>query len=113
MVKSAYSTGKPALGVGPGNTPAYIEKSAKIKRAVNDLIVSKTFDNGMICASEQGVIVDKEIYDDVKAEFSAHQVHFVTKEDLPKLEATVMNEAKTAVNPKVVGMPATQIAEWA
>ncbi|MDO5742181.1 bifunctional acetaldehyde-CoA/alcohol dehydrogenase [Vagococcus lutrae] len=113
MVKSAYSTGKPALGVGPGNTPAYIEKSAKIKRAVNDLIVSKTFDNGMICASEQGVIVDKEIYDDVKAEFLAHQVHFVTKEDLPKLEATVMNEAKTAVNPKVVGMPATQIAEWA
>lgn len=113
MVKSAYSTGKPALGVGPGNTPAYIEKSAKIKRAVNDLIVSKTFDNGMICASEQGVIVDKEIYDDVKAEFLAHQVHFVAKEDLPKLEATVMNEAKTAVNPKVVGMPATQIAEWA
>lgn len=113
MVKSAYSTGKPALGVGPGNTPAYIEKSAKIKRSVNDLIVSKTFDNGMICASEQGVIVDKEIYDDVKAEFLAHQVHFVTKEDLPKLEATVMNEAKTAVNPKVVGMPATQIAEWA
>lgn len=113
MVKSAYSTGKPALGVGPGNTPAYIEKSAKIKRAVNDLIVSKTFDNGMICASEQGVIVDKEIYDDVKAEFLVHQVHFVTKEDLPKLEATVMNEAKTAVNPKVVGMPATQIAEWA
>ncbi|MGX6962119.1 bifunctional acetaldehyde-CoA/alcohol dehydrogenase [Vagococcus xieshaowenii] len=113
MVKSAYSTGKPALGVGPGNTPAYIEKTAKIKRAVNDLIVSKTFDNGMICASEQGIIVDKEIYDDVKAEFQAHQVYFVKEDEIEKLEATVMNEAKTAVNPKVVGMPATTIAEWA
>ncbi|MGX7030572.1 bifunctional acetaldehyde-CoA/alcohol dehydrogenase [Vagococcus zengguangii] len=113
MVKSAYSTGKPALGVGPGNTPVYVEKTAKIKRAVNDLIVSKTFDNGMICASEQGIIVDKEIYDDVKAEFQAHQVYFVKEDEIEKLEATVMNEAKTAVNAKVVGMPATTIAEWA
>lgn len=66
MVKSAYSTGKPALGVGPGNVPSYIEKTANIKRAVNDLLVSKTFDSGMICASEQAVIVDKEVYEDVK-----------------------------------------------
>ena len=66
MVKAAYSTGKPALGVGPGNVPAYIEKTANIKRAVNDIIVSKTFDNGMICASEQAAIVDSEIYDEVK-----------------------------------------------
>ena len=65
MVKAAYSCGKPALGVGAGNVPAYIEKSANIKQAVNDIVMSKTFDNGMICASEQAVIIDQEIYDDV------------------------------------------------
>ena len=113
MVKSAYSTGKPALGVGPGNVPSYIEKTAKIKRAVNDLIVSKTFDNGMICASEQAVIVDKEVYAEVKAEFEAHNVYFVKPNEIAKLEAVVMNEAKTAVNPKVVGDHAREIAEWA
>ena len=64
MVKSAYSTGKPALGVGPGNVPCYIEKTAEIKRAVTDLILSKSFDNGMICASEQAVILDREIADE-------------------------------------------------
>ncbi|MEG2643845.1 MAG: bifunctional acetaldehyde-CoA/alcohol dehydrogenase, partial [Enterococcus sp.] len=113
MVKSAYSTGKPALGVGPGNTPSYIEKTAKIKRAVNDLIVSKTFDNGMICASEQAVIVDKEVYADVKAEFESHQVYFVKKSELSKLEDAVMNEGKYAVNPAIVGHSAIDIAERA
>lgn len=113
MVKSAYSTGKPALGVGPGNVPSYIEKTAKIKRAVNDLILSKTFDNGMICASEQAVIVDKEVYDEVKAEFAAHNVYFVKPNEISKLEAVVMNEAKTAVNPKIVGHHAREIAAWA
>ncbi|MGF2145056.1 bifunctional acetaldehyde-CoA/alcohol dehydrogenase [Vagococcus fluvialis] len=113
MVKAAYSTGKPAIGVGPGNTPAYIEKTAKIKRAVNDLIVSKTFDNGMICASEQGIIVDKEIYDDVKKEFQAHQVYICSAKEKDLLENYVMNESKTAVNPEVVGKPATEIAEKA
>ena len=113
MVKAAYSTGKPALGVGPGNTPAYIEKTAKVKRAVNDLIASKSFDNGMICASEQGIIVDKEIYDDVKAEFEAHQVYIVKPNEVEKLEAAVMNEAKTAVNPSIVGHSAVSIAKLA
>lgn len=113
MVKSAYSTGKPALGVGAGNVPAYIEKTAKIKRAVNDVIVSKTFDNGMICASEQGVIVDKEIYDEVKAEFEAHQCYVVKKNELAKLEDAVMNEGKYAVNAKIVGHSATDIAKLA
>jgi acetaldehyde dehydrogenase/alcohol dehydrogenase len=113
MVKSAYSTGKPALGVGPGNVPAYIEKSAKVKRAVNDLIVSKSFDNGMICASEQAVIVDKEIYAAVKAEFEAHQVYFVKPNELQKLEDAVMNEGKYAVNPAIVGKSAEHIAELA
>ncbi|NKC66657.1 bifunctional acetaldehyde-CoA/alcohol dehydrogenase [Vagococcus fluvialis] len=111
MVKAAYSTGKPAIGVGPGNTPAYIEKTAKIKRAVNDLIVSKTFDNGMICASEQGIIVDKEIYDEVKKEFQAHQVYICSAKEKDLIENYVMNENKTAVNPEVVGKPATEIAE--
>lgn len=113
MVKSAYSTGKPALGVGPGNVPSYIEKTAKLKRAVNDLIVSKTFDNGMICASEQAVIVDKEVYAAVKAEFQAHQVYFVKKEELQKLEDAVMNEGKYAVNPAIVGHSAEEIASLA
>ncbi|WP_122646298.1 bifunctional acetaldehyde-CoA/alcohol dehydrogenase [Enterococcus mediterraneensis] len=113
MVKSAYSTGKPALGVGPGNVPAYIEKTAKIKRAVNDLIVSKTFDNGMICASEQAVIVDKEVYAAVKAEFESHQVYFVKPNELGKLEDAVMNEGKYAVNPAIVGHSAIEIAKLA
>lgn len=113
MVKSAYSTGKPALGVGPGNVPSYIEKTAKIKRAVNDLIVSKSFDNGMICASEQAVIVDKEVYAAVKAEFEAHQVYFVKPNELKKLEDAVMNEGKYAVNPAIVGYSAEHIAELA
>ncbi|MEG2938464.1 MAG: aldehyde dehydrogenase family protein, partial [Vagococcus sp.] len=113
MVKAAYSTGKPAIGVGPGNTPAYIEKTAKIKRAVNDLIVSKTFDNGMICASEQGIIVDKEIYDEVKKEFQAHQIYICSAKEKDLIENYVMNESKTAVNPEVVGKPATEIAEKA
>lgn len=113
MVKSAYSTGKPALGVGPGNVPSYIEKTAKIKRAVNDLIVSKSFDNGMICASEQAVIVDKEIYAAVKAEFEAHQVYFVKPNELQKLEDAVMNEGKYAVNPAIVGYSAEHIADLA
>ncbi|MBF0005552.1 bifunctional acetaldehyde-CoA/alcohol dehydrogenase [Enterococcus faecalis] len=113
MVKSAYSTGKPALGVGPGNVPAYIEKTAKVKRAVNDLIVSKSFDNGMICASEQAVIVDKEIYASVKAEFEALNVYFVKPNELQKLEDAVMNEGKYAVNPAIVGNSAEKIAELA
>ncbi|MEG2325078.1 MAG: bifunctional acetaldehyde-CoA/alcohol dehydrogenase [Enterococcus sp.] len=113
MVKAAYSTGKPALGVGPGNVPSYIEKTANIKRAVNDLLVSKTFDSGMICASEQAVIVDKEIYADVKKEFQAHQVYFVKKNELRQLEDAVMNEGKYAVNPRIVGYSAKAIADLA
>lgn len=113
MVKAAYSTGKPALGVGPGNVPSYIEKTAKIKRAVNDVIVSKTFDNGMICASEQAVIVDKEIYSEVRSEFERQGVYFVSKKELPLLEGAVMTMDKTAVNPAIVGQSADTIAQLA
>lgn len=113
MVKAAYSTGKPALGVGPGNTPAYLEKTANIRRSVQDLVLSKSFDNGMICATEQGVIVDKEIYDEVKKEFQRHHVYFVKPNEISKLEKVVMNDTKTAVNAAIVGKPATEIAKLA
>lgn len=113
MVKAAYSTGKPALGVGAGNVPAYIEKSADIRRAVNDIVVSKQFDNGMICASEQAVIVDKEIYDEVKEEFTRNRAYIVPKKDIKKLEKYVINEEKQAANPDIVGQTALYIAEKA
>ena len=114
MVKAAYSTGKPALGVGAGNVPSYIAADAKVKRAVNDIIVSKTFDNGMICASEQAAIVDAAIYDEVKAEFEAHQCVIISKKaDIAKLEKVVLNEARTAVNSAIVGHSAIEIAEKA
>ena len=111
MVKSAYSTGKPALGVGPGNVPTYIEKTAHIKRAVNDIIGSKTFDNGMICASEQVMVIDKEVYTDVVKEFKLHQTYFVNKNELQRLEDAIMNEDKTAVKPDIVGKSAVDIAK--
>ena len=111
MVKSAYSTGKPALGVGPGNVPTYIEKTAHIKRAVNDIIGSKTFDNGMICASEQVMVVDKEVYSDVVKEFKLHHTYFVNKNELQQLEDAIMNEDKTAVKPDIVGKSAVNIAK--
>ncbi|MEH7154987.1 bifunctional acetaldehyde-CoA/alcohol dehydrogenase [Neobacillus drentensis] len=113
MVKSAYSSGKPALGVGPGNVPCYIEKTANLHQAVNDLILSKTFDNGMICASEQAVIIDKEIYDSVKEEMIANNCYFLNEEEKVKVEKLVINEHSCAVNPVIVGMAASKIAEMA
>ncbi|MCM3115582.1 bifunctional acetaldehyde-CoA/alcohol dehydrogenase [Neobacillus sp. MER 74] len=113
MVKSAYSSGKPALGVGPGNVPCYIEKTANLQQAVNDLILSKTFDNGMICASEQAVIVDKEIYDHVKQEMISNNCYFLTEEEKAKVEKLVINEHSCAVNPDIVGMAAAKIAKMA
>ncbi|WP_075980234.1 bifunctional acetaldehyde-CoA/alcohol dehydrogenase [Bacillus massilinigeriensis] len=113
MVKSAYSSGKPALGVGPGNVPCYFEKTANIKRSVNDLILSKTFDNGMICASEQAIIVDKEIYNEVKNELISNNVYFLNEEEKHKVEKLVINEQSCAVNPQIVGMPAFEIAKLA
>ena len=108
MVKAAYSSGKPALGVGAGNTPAVIDKSADILLAVNSIIHSKTFDNGMICASEQSVIVDKDIYDDVKAEFTKRGCYFLTPEETDKVRKTIIING--AVNAKIVGQPAAKIA---
>jgi len=113
MVKSAYSTGKPALGVGPGNVPCYIEKTANVKRAVNDLILSKTFDNGMICASEQAVIIDKEIYDEVKNELIDKGCYFLSADEINKVSALVIREDTCAVNADIVGKPAYEIAKMA
>ena len=86
MVKSAYSCGKPALGVGPGNVPCYINKSAKLKTSVNDLVLSKAFDNGMICASEQAVLVDREIYQEFEKLMKEAGCYFVNKEEKEKLQ---------------------------
>ncbi|MHC5251930.1 bifunctional acetaldehyde-CoA/alcohol dehydrogenase [Listeria kieliensis] len=113
MVKSAYSTGKPALGVGPGNVPAYIDQTAKIKRAVNDIILSKSFDQGMICASEQAVIVDKDIAKEVKEEFLANDCYFVKGTEFKKLESYVIHPETGALNPNVVGKSPAWIAEQA
>ncbi|MFP4974872.1 bifunctional acetaldehyde-CoA/alcohol dehydrogenase [Paenibacillus sp. CN-4] len=111
MVKAAYSCGKPALGVGPGNVPAFIEKSADIDQAVTDIILSKTFDNGMICASEQAVIIEEAIFDQVKKKMIANGCYFVNKEEAAKLTSGAMNVEKCAVNPAIVGQSATKIAE--
>ena len=111
MVKAAYSTGKPALGVGPGNVPCYIHKSADLEQAVNDLILSKTFDNGMICASEQSVIVDDSIYDQVKAEFIKTGCYVLTPEETEKVRKTILING--ALNAKIVGQSAYTIAKLA
>ena len=120
MVAAAYSCGKPALGVGAGNVPAYVEKTCVLPRAVNDIVLSKSFDNGMICASEQAAIVDHEIYDAFMKEIKRFKVHFVNKDEKTKLEQFMfgasaysdnVNAAK--LNPNVVGKPATWIAEQA
>lgn len=113
MVRAAYSCGKPALGVGPGNVPCFIEKSADINQAVTDLILSKSFDNGMICASEQAVIIEEPIFDQVKQKMIASGCYFLTKEQTAKLTAGVMNTEKCAVNPVIVGQSAVKIANMA
>lgn len=113
MVKSAYSSGKPALGVGPGNVPCFIEKTADISQAVNDLILSKSFDNGMICASEQAVIIEEEIYKDVISLMKKNKCYFVNNEEKELLEKTVINEETKSLNPKIVGQSAYIIASMA
>lgn len=111
MVTAAYSSGKPAIGVGPGNTPAIIDSSADILLAVNSIIHSKTFDNGMICASEQSVIVLDSIYDRVKAEFERRGCYFLNEEETEKVRNTIIING--ALNAKIVGQTAARIAELA
>ena len=112
MVKAAYSSGKPAVGVGPGNTPAIFDESCDVRMAVNSVMHSKSFDNGMICASEQSVIVDAKIYDEVKKEFKLRDAYFLTKADMDVLRKIILRENGT-VSPAIVGQKATKIAEIA
>ena len=120
MVKAAYSCGKPAMGVGAGNVPAYIHKDADVEQAVNDIVLSKSFDNGMICASEQAAIIDKEIYKEAKELFVRFKVYFVHKEEKVKLSRFMFgfahgdeNVETAKLNPNVVGKSAHWIAEQA
>ena len=109
MVKSAYSSGTPAIGVGPGNTPAVIDETADIEMAVSSILMSKTFDNGMICASEQSVIIVDSIYDKVKAEFIKRGAHILNDKERAKVAATIIQDGK--VNAAIVGQKAAKIAE--
>ena len=111
MVKSAYSSGKPALGVGAGNTPALIDETADIEMAVSSILMSKTFDNGMICASEQSVIAVKDVYDTVKAEFVKRGAYFLTAKEKEKLGKVIMIDGH--LNAAIVGQPAYKIAAMA
>lgn len=117
MVTAAYTSGKPALGVGPGNVPCYIHKTANIARAVNDVYLSKTFDNGMICASESAVFIDEEIFDKVIEKFKEYKTYFASKEEKELLEkflfgVTTKDHPENAkLNSKVAGMSAINIAK--
>ncbi|HHV09219.1 MAG TPA: bifunctional acetaldehyde-CoA/alcohol dehydrogenase [Clostridiales bacterium] len=113
MVRQAYSCGKPALGVGPGNVPCFIEKTANLRRAVTDLVMSKSFDNGMICASEQAAIIEAPIYNEVVDLMKKSGCYFATKEEIKLLEPVVINVNTGAVNPGIVGKSPVDIAALA
>ena len=111
MVKAAYSTGKPALGVGPGNGPSYIEKTADLDQSVNDIVLSKTFDNGMICASENSVVVDADVYDEVKQKFAEKKCYFLSKDETKKFEEHFIDPRRGTVAGPMAGKSAYQIAK--
>ena len=113
MVKSAYSCGKPALGVGPGNVPCYIEKTANLKTSVNDLVMSKSFDNGMICASEQAVLVDKEVYEEFEKLMRKAGCYFVNPEEKEKLKYAMFEQEGNKLKSHVPGKSAYSIAHEA
>ncbi|MFI3300314.1 MAG: bifunctional acetaldehyde-CoA/alcohol dehydrogenase [Candidatus Gastranaerophilales bacterium] len=112
MVKAAYSSGKPAIGVGPGNVPAIIDETADLKMAVSSILLSKTFDNGMICASEQAIVAVESVYEEVKKELQYRGAYLLNKEEASKVAKIILTEAGT-VNAKIVGQPAYKIAELA
>ena len=113
MVHSAYSAGKPALGVGPGNAPCFIEKSANLEQALTDLMLSKAFDNGMICASEQAAIIEAPVYDEAVKFMKSKGCYFATPDEVKKLEPVVINLQKQSVNPAIVGKYPYEIAAMA
>lgn len=112
MVRAAYSSGTPAIGVGPGNGPAYIEKTADLPLAVKRIMDSKTFDNGTICASEQSVVCDKDMEDAVRAEMEKQGAYFLTDEQIAKLGKFILR-ANGTMNPMIVGKSAQVIADLA
>ena len=112
MVKSAYSSGKPAFGVGPGNVPAFIERTANVEKAIADIIASKTFDNGTVCASEQSIIVDTPICREVIQTLKKHNAYFVNEQEIEKV-SSVLVSPELIINPKLVGQTAHYIAEQA
>ncbi len=110
MVKAAYSTGKPALGVGPGDVPAFVEKTANLEQSLTDIILSKSFDNGMICASEQAAILEAPIYDKAVAFMKSQGCYFATKEEVEKLTPIVIDPKRNMAGPNIVGKSAAYIA---
>src|SRR3989454_7954371 len=112
LVRSAYSAGKPAYGVGPGNAPAYIERTANVKKAVRDVVTGKTFDNGVLCSSENSVVVDEAIAEDVKREFVGNGAYFMNKAEMEALTRVLVSPQRLP-NPALVGKPATYIANKA
>ncbi len=109
LVRAAYSAGKPAYGVGPGNAPAYIEQSADVPKAVRDIVTGKTFDNGLLCSSENSVVVDRPLVDEVKRQFVANGGHFLSPPDIDRL-GKVLVTSQRLPNPKLVGKPAEYVA---
>lgn len=112
LVKAAYSAGKPAFGVGPGNVPVFIERTADVRKAVKDVVASKTFDYGTVCASEQSLIVDRPVKDEVVAELKRNNAYFCTTAEIAALEK-LMITPRGGINPSIVGQPAARIAEMA
>ncbi|MBN2659258.1 MAG: bifunctional acetaldehyde-CoA/alcohol dehydrogenase [Spirochaetales bacterium] len=113
MVKAAYSSGRPAIGVGAGNTPALMDETADVKMAVNSILMSKTFDNGVVCASEQSVIVHKSLYEEVKKEFTERGALLLNKEQTDKLRKVILDPERGTINPGIVGQRAAKIAQIA
>jgi acetaldehyde dehydrogenase (acetylating) len=112
LVRAAYSAGKPAYGVGPGNAPAYIERSADVTKAVRDIITGKTFDNGLLCSSENSVVVDAPLAEEVKRQFAGNGCHFLSPPEIEALGRVLVTPQRLP-NPKLVGKPATYVAEQA
>ncbi|NOZ21769.1 MAG: bifunctional acetaldehyde-CoA/alcohol dehydrogenase [Planctomycetes bacterium] len=113
LVHAAYTSGTPAIGVGPGNVPVYIDKSADIAAAVNDVLMSKTFDNGTICASEQAAVVHRDVRKEVEKQFREQGAYFLTAREIKKVEAVAIDREKQSMSPKVVGQGPQRIAELA
>ena len=112
LVRAAYSAGKPAYGVGPGNAPAYIERSADVTKAVRDIVTGKTFDNGVLCSSENSVVVDAPLVEEVKRQFVANGAHFLIAAEIDAVGKVLVSPQRLP-NPALVGRPATYIAQQA